>query len=58
VRLLLAQLGLRADPRARRRRPLCESNAILRYLRDGTRYVPTDPYERAQVLEWSFFEES
>jgi glutathione S-transferase len=38
-------------------RPLAESNAILWYLGDGTRYVPTDPYERAQVLQWQFFEQ-
>jgi len=38
-------------------RPLGESNAILWYLGDGTPYVPTDPYERAQVLQWQFFEQ-
>ena len=38
-------------------RPLAESNAILWYFGDGTRYVPTDPYERAQVLQWCFFEQ-
>jgi glutathione S-transferase len=38
-------------------RPLGESNAILWYLGDGTAYVPTDPYERAQVLQWQFFEQ-
>jgi glutathione S-transferase len=38
-------------------RPLGESNAILWFLGDGTEYVPTDPYERAQVLQWSFFEQ-
>ena len=38
-------------------RPLAESNAILWYLGDGTAYVPTDPYERAQVLQWCFFEQ-
>jgi len=38
-------------------RPLAESNAILWYLGDGTPYVPTDPYERAQVLQWCFFEQ-
>jgi glutathione S-transferase len=38
-------------------RPLGESNAILWYLGDGTQYVPTDPYERAQVLQWQFFEQ-
>jgi len=38
-------------------RPLPESNAILWYLGDGTEYVPTDPYKRAQVLAWQFFEQ-
>lgn len=38
-------------------RPLAESNAILWYLGDGTRFVPEDRYERAQVLQWQFFEQ-
>jgi glutathione S-transferase len=38
-------------------RPLPESNAILNFLAEGTPYVPTDPYERAQVLAWQFFEQ-
>ena len=38
-------------------RPLAESNAILWYFADGTPYVPTDRYERAQVLQWQFFEQ-
>jgi glutathione S-transferase len=38
-------------------RPLGESGAILWYLADGTAYVPEDPYERAQVLQWMFFEQ-
>jgi glutathione S-transferase len=38
-------------------RPLAESNAILWYFGDGTRYVPDDPYERAQTLQWLFFEQ-
>jgi glutathione S-transferase len=38
-------------------RPLAESNAILWYFGDGTRFVPDDPYERAQVLQWQFFEQ-
>ena len=38
-------------------RPLAESNAILWYLGDGTAYVPGDLYERAQVLQWQFFEQ-
>src|SRR5882672_2844828 len=38
-------------------RPLAESNAILWYFGDGTKYVPEDRYERAQVLQWQFFEQ-
>ncbi len=38
-------------------RPLGESNAILWYLGDGTQYVPHDAYERAQALQWMFFEQ-
>ncbi len=38
-------------------RPLAESDAILMYLGEGSRYVPEDPYERAQVLQWLFFEQ-
>jgi glutathione S-transferase len=38
-------------------RPLAESNAILWYFADGTEYLPGDPYERAQVLQWMFFEQ-
>jgi glutathione S-transferase len=38
-------------------RPLGESGAILWYFGEGTRFVPTDPYERAQVLQWMFFEQ-
>ena len=38
-------------------RALAESNAILWYFGDGTRYVPDDRFERAQVLQWQFFEQ-
>lgn len=38
-------------------RPLGESGAILWYLADGGELVPSDPYERAQVLQWMFFEQ-
>jgi glutathione S-transferase len=38
-------------------RPLAESNAILWYFADGSRYLPDDAYERAQVLQWMFFEQ-
>jgi glutathione S-transferase len=38
-------------------RSLGESGAILWYLGDGTEYVPADAFERAQVLQWMFFEQ-
>ena len=38
-------------------RSLGESGAILWFLGDGTRFVPEAPYERAQVLQWMFFEQ-
>jgi len=38
-------------------RPLAESNAILWYFADGSQYLPDDAYERAQVLQWMFFEQ-
>jgi glutathione S-transferase len=38
-------------------RPLGESAAILWYFGEGTRFVPEDAYERAQVLQWMFFEQ-
>ena len=38
-------------------RPLAESDAILVYFAEGTEYLPTDRYERAQVLQWMFFEQ-
>jgi glutathione S-transferase len=38
-------------------RYLPESNAILWFLADGTRLVPTDPFARAETLEWMFFEQ-
>jgi len=38
-------------------RPLAESNAILWHFAEGTEYLPEDSYERAQVLQWMFFEQ-
>lgn len=38
-------------------RPIAESGAILWYLGEGSRFVPQDPYARAQVLQWMFFEQ-
>ncbi|CAB4327769.1 glutathione S-transferase family protein [Brucella sp. 6810] len=36
---------------------LAESNAILLHLAEGTRFLPVDPYERALVYQWLFFEQ-
>ncbi|RJF85170.1 glutathione S-transferase family protein [Azospirillum cavernae] len=36
---------------------LPESNAILWYLAEGTPYLPEDRLERAQALQWMFFEQ-
>jgi glutathione S-transferase len=38
-------------------RALAESGAILWYFGEGTRFVPEDGYDRAQVLQWMFFEQ-
>ena len=38
-------------------RPLAESGAILCYLAADTPWLPADPYARAQVLQWMFFEQ-
>src|SRR3954451_16952715 len=38
-------------------RALGESGAILWYFGEGTRFVPEDPYDRAQVLQRMFFEQ-
>jgi glutathione S-transferase len=38
-------------------RPLAESNAILCYFGEGTRFVPEDRYVRAQVFQWLFWEQ-
>jgi glutathione S-transferase len=38
-------------------RSLGESGAILWYFAEGTRFVPEDSYERAQMLQWMFFEQ-
>jgi glutathione S-transferase len=39
------------------RRYLPESNAILWYIASGTPLVPADPIERAEALQWMFFEQ-
>ncbi len=36
---------------------LAESNAILCYLGEGTRLVPSDRLARARMLQWMFFEQ-
>jgi glutathione S-transferase len=36
---------------------LAESNAITFYFAEGTPYLPEDRFERAQVLQWQFFEQ-
>jgi glutathione S-transferase len=36
---------------------LSESNAILFYLSENTHFLPSDSWERAQVLQWLFFEQ-
>jgi len=38
-------------------RRLAESNAILCYLAEGSPYLPADAWQRAQVLQWLFFEQ-
>jgi len=38
-------------------RVLAESGAIISYLAEGTPYLPEDRFERAQVLQWMFFEQ-
>ena len=37
---------------------LSESNAILHYLGEDTRFVPTDRLERARMLTWMFWEQN
>lgn len=36
---------------------LPESNAALWYLAENTPYIPKDRFQRAQVLQWMFFEQ-
>jgi glutathione S-transferase len=38
-------------------RPLAESNAIICYFGEGTRFVPADRYDRGQMFQWLFFEQ-
>jgi glutathione S-transferase len=39
------------------RRPLAQSNAIMLYLADGSDLIPTDPYDRAVMFQWLFWEQ-
>lgn len=38
-------------------RPLSQSNAIILHLADGSNLIPKDPYERARMHEWLFWEQ-
>ncbi len=39
------------------RRAIAESNAILTYLAEGSRFLPDARFERAKVMQWLFFEQ-
>lgn len=36
---------------------LSESNAILNYLAEGSRFLPQEKLSRARILQWQFFEQ-
>jgi glutathione S-transferase len=36
---------------------LSESHAIIAFLAEGTRLIPTDPFERARMWQWMCFEQ-
>ena len=38
-------------------RPLSQSNAIISYLAEGSALIPSDPFARAKMLEWMFWEQ-
>lgn len=38
-------------------RVLAQSNAIIGYFGEGTAFIPTDPYDRARMYEWLFWEQ-
>ncbi|HEY0436270.1 MAG TPA: glutathione S-transferase family protein [Phenylobacterium sp.] len=38
-------------------RPLAQSNAIILHLAEGSGLIPKDPYDRARMLEWMFWEQ-
>ncbi len=54
VRLLLTQLQI---PFTRIELNIAESNAILYYLSQGTEYFSQDKYQKAQIMQWLFFEQ-
>jgi len=39
-------------------RPIVESGAILLHLAEGSSFLPDDPYLRAEVMGWLFFEQA
>ena len=38
-------------------RPLAQSNAIMIHLAEGGPLIPADPYDRARMFEWLFWEQ-
>ncbi len=38
-------------------RCLAESNAIIYYMAQNTKYFPTDAWQQAKLMEWMFFEQ-
>lgn len=38
-------------------RPLAQSNAVILHLAEGSDLIPADPYDRARMLEWMFWEQ-
>lgn len=38
-------------------RRLAESNAMLLHFAEGSRFIPADPFDRAKLYEWLFFEQ-
>lgn len=38
-------------------RVLAQSNAIIGWLGEGTAFIPVDPYDRARMYEWLFWEQ-
>lgn len=38
-------------------RTLAQSNAIIGHFGEGTAFIPADPYERARMYEWLFWEQ-